>query len=121
MRKFMVISIPIVTLAFFILIMLSGDFLKKPLGKDDNIPKIIEEITSDLNNENWEQVIKETEKLEAAWRKVIARIQFSGERDEINSLSMNIARLRGAITARNKSNALVELSEAYEHWEDIGK
>lgn len=121
MRKFMVISIPIVTLAIFILIMLSGDFLKKPMGKDDNMPKIIEEITRNLNNENWEQVSKETEKLEVAWKKVIARVQFSGERDEINSLSINIARLRGAITARNKSDALVELSEAYEHWEELGK
>lgn len=121
MRKFMVIAIPIVTLIIFVLVMLSADVLKRPLGKDDNVPEAILEIIQDVDNGRWEEVGRGTEKLEAAWKKVTKRIQFSAERDEINALSMNIARLHGAIMARDKANALAELNEAYEHWRDIGK
>ncbi len=121
MRKFMVIAIPIVTLIIFILIMISADFLKRPIGRDDNVPEAIQEIMQDIDKERWKEAGRGTEKLEVAWKKVIKRVQFSAERDEINALSMNIARLRGAIMAKDKANALSELNEAYEHWKDIGK
>lgn len=121
MRKFMVIAIPIVTLVFFILIMLSDNFLKKPLGKNDNIPQAIEGIIEDINDERWEEASKKTEELNNIWKRVVRRVQFSSERDEINSFSMNIARLRGAIMAKDKANALAELSEAHEHWKELGK
>lgn len=121
MRKSMIIAIPIVTVTFFILIMLSGNYLKKPLGKNDNIPQAIEEIIQDINNERWEEVSRKTEDLQGTWKKIVRRVQFSSERDEINSFSMNLARLRGAIMAKDKSSALIEIKEAYEHWDELGK
>ena len=48
-------------------------------------------------------------------------IQFSSERDEINAFTMNVARLRGAIRAQDKAISLSELSEAFEHWKQLGK
>ena len=71
--------------------------------------------------DNWGEVETETENLEAAWKKVVGRIQFSLERDEINYFTTNLARLQGAILARDKSSALIELKEAYNHWENLGK
>lgn len=121
MRKFLVIAIPIVTLVFFVMVMLSGDVLKQPLMGDDNIPLSIETIIQDVNHENWEAANQNTDHLKSVWDTVVTRIQFSSERDEINALSMNIARLRGAIQARDKSIGLTELSEAYEHWKELGK
>lgn len=121
MRKFMVMAIPIVTLIIFVLIMLSADVLKRPIGEDDNMPQAIQEIIQAVNKEEWEDAYRKTDKLETAWKKVIKRVQFSAERDEINALNINIARMRGAIMAKDKANALAELSEAYEHWRDIGK
>lgn len=121
MRKFFVITIPIVTLVFFILIMLSGNYLKNPLGKDDNIPQIIQVITNDIKNGKWQEASNNTKRLDIVWDKVVKRVQFSSERDEINAFSMNVARLRGSIIAKDKSNALSELSEAYEHWKELGK
>lgn len=120
MRRFMVIAIPIVTLIVFILIMLSGSILKSPLGQNDDVPKVISEITKEIKNERWEEVSKKTEELDELWRKIVNRVQFSSERDEINYFSMNIARLRGAIMAKDKGNALVEINEAYEHWDELG-
>ncbi|BCZ49113.1 hypothetical protein psyc5s11_51800 [Clostridium gelidum] len=121
MRKFLVITIPIVTLAFFVLIMLSSSILKGSLGKDDNIPESIELIIQDVESENWESASDKTENLSNVWEKVVKRIQFSSERDEINSFDTSIARLRGAIMAKDKSSSFMQLNEAYEHWEGLGK
>lgn len=121
MRRFLVISIPIVTLVFFVMVMLSGDLLKQPLGGDDNIPQSIETLVQDVNHENWEAAKQDTDNLNRVWDKVVNRVQFSSERDEINAFSSNIARLRGAIQAKDKSIGLTELSEAYEHWKELGK
>ena len=121
MRRFLMIAIPIITLVFFVIVMLSGDILKQPLGGDDNIPQSIETIIQDVSHENWEAANQNTDNLNKVWDKVVTRVQFSSERDEINDLSMNIARLRGAIQAKDKSIAFTELSEAYEHWKELGK
>lgn len=121
MRKFLVVSIPIVTLSFFILVMLSGNYLKRPLGNDDNVPMSIQIVIEDVNNGRWKEAYKNTEKLSNAWKKVIKRVQFSSERDEINALSTSIARLRGAISAQDKSSALIELNAAYEHYNGLGR
>ncbi|MDF2592539.1 MAG: hypothetical protein K0S75_2005 [Clostridia bacterium] len=120
MRKFFVISLPIGALIFFVLIMISGNYLKMPMGKNDNIPEIIEVLIHNLDEEKWEEANRNTEVLSKAWSNIIERVQFSSERDEINAFSMNVARLRGGIAAKDKANSLSELYEAYEHWKELG-
>ena len=121
MRKFMIIAIPLVTLILFVMVMLSGDILKQPLVGDDNVPGSIETVVQDIKQENWEAAKQDTDHLTRVWDKVVNRVQFSAERNEINDLSMNIARLQGAIQAQDKTTGLTELSEAYEHWKSLGK
>ena len=121
MRKFLVITIPIVTLILFVVIMLSGNLLKKSLGENDNIPESIQLIIQDVESENWEDASNKTENLSNNWEKIVKRIQFSSERDEINSFQASIARLSGALMAKDKSASLIELNEAYEHWNGLGK
>lgn len=121
MRKFLTVAIPIVTLAIFICVMLSGGILKKPLGKNDDFSQAIENAIQDINQDNWVEANKDIENLEKAWKKVIHRIQFSAERDEINDISTSIARLRGAARVEDKANSIIELYEAYHHWSVIGQ
>ncbi|TGE30997.1 DUF4363 family protein [Desulfosporosinus sp. Sb-LF] len=121
MRKFLVIAIPIVTLVFFVLVMLSGNVFKQSLGGDDNIPQSIETLMKDANQENWDAANQNADHLNRVWNKIVNRVQFSSERDEINAFTINIARVRGAIQAKDKSVVLTELSEAYEHWKELGK
>lgn len=121
MRKFLVISIPVVSIALFILIMLSDSLLKKPLTGNDNIPEAIKLVINDIDNEDWSRAEGNAIKLLDAWDKVVKRVQFSGEKDEIDGFYKNIARLRGAIAAKDKSDAFMELYEAYEHWENLGR
>ncbi|HBR02401.1 MAG TPA: hypothetical protein DD738_07305, partial [Ruminiclostridium sp.] len=66
----MVITIPIITLILFTLVMLSGEFLKQPIGKDDDIPQAIEELKKTIQQEEWSQVSKKTDELEKMWKKI---------------------------------------------------
>ncbi len=122
MRKFLIITIPIVTIVFFILVMESDILLKRPLGNNNNsIPKSINTVINDIQRDDWDKAVKDTNNLSEVWKKIVRRVQFSSERDEINAFSINLARLRGSILAKDKAGAFSELYEAYEHWEDLGK
>lgn len=121
MRRFLVIVIPIFSILLFIGIMLSGSFLKKPLGDDDNIPEAIDELIRTIQSENWAEAGIKAKELDDIWKRIVNRVQFSSERDEINFFSMSLARLEGAILAEDKLSALMELKEAYEHWEQLAK
>ncbi len=121
MRRFLVISIPIVTIVLFVLIMLSDMVLKNSFYTDDNIPVSIDSVRKEIEENNWEEANSKTLQLTTAWNKVVKRVQFSAEKDEINGFDKNLARLKGAIAAKDKSDAFMELNEAYEHWVNLGK
>ncbi len=121
MRKFFVIAIPIVTLALFVAIMLSSSFLKKPMGKNDNFPKAIHIMIDNVNEEQWDKASQDIDKLDQMWKKITKRVQFSSERDEINYVSTNLARLKGAVQSKDKSSALMELYDAFNHWKELGE
>lgn len=63
---------------------------------------------------------RDLEDMEKTWRKVIPRIQFSMESDEINNLGISVARARAAITAKDQAGALKELEDAASHWHNLG-
>ncbi|NLX63365.1 MAG: DUF4363 family protein [Clostridiaceae bacterium] len=119
MRRLLVIAIPLVTIILFLAVMLSGNFLKQPLGKDDDIPGLIETLIKDIQDEQWDKVNQKAEELNNAWGKVVNRIQFSAERNEINNLSVALARFKGAILEKDRTSAIMELKEAYEHWNQL--
>ncbi|GAA0727513.1 DUF4363 family protein [Clostridium malenominatum] len=121
MSKFIQKAIPIIILLVFIVVMLSGNYLKRPLSKEDNLPQAIQIVMKNVSENRWEEASKNTEALGHIWTRIIKRVQYSSERDEINALSTNIARLNGAILSRDKSSALIELSEAHEHWVNLGR
>lgn len=121
MRKFLVIFIPVAFLVISILIMLSGQFFKKPMGYSDNVPKHMDIITEAVTSDNWKLAGQNIDELETAWKSVTKRIQFSSERDEMNALSVSIARIKASISSRDKTASLMELSEAKQHWDDLGR
>lgn len=120
MKKIIYYLLPVVLLAIFVTIMLSGSYLKQPRGEADNVPGKLAIVKEDVRKADWESAQRELEGLEAAWRKVVPRIQFAMERDEINHLGINLARARAAITAGDKAGALMELEEAATHWRNLG-
>lgn len=113
----------VITLIFagFIFIMNGGDLFKKPLGTQDNFVLYLDRARENISAGEWEQAIDNNDKLNRAWKKIVPRIQFSVEKDEINAINVSLARLKGSIATRDKKPALVELSEIREHWENLNK
>lgn len=121
MRRFFAIFTPIAILIFSVLIMLSGNFLKKPRGDLDNVPKHMNTVTSAVLSNDWTSARKNANKLDSAWKIVLKRVQYSGERNEINALGVSISRIKAAITAKDKNSCLIELGEAQRHWLNLGQ
>jgi hypothetical protein len=121
MRKLVYYSIPIIVLIVFVLIMNSGGYLKRPRGEEEDLPGLIKIVEEDLLNERWDSVSLNVDRLKNTWQKVIPRVQFSVERDEILAINRGLARIQGFIKARDKAGALAEISEINEHWNDLEK
>lgn len=120
MRKFLVRAIPIVTIIIFVLVM-NIDILYKKYFDKNNINNSINQIISKVNDDKWAEANTNTDQLKESWKKVVRIIQFSAERGEIQSFDKNISRLQGAIVTKDKNNAIIELHEALEHWENINE
>lgn len=121
LTKIISFVIPCVTLVFFVLVMLSGSYLKKPFNPSEDVVKFINSCMSDVKAEHWDDAEKDLKALEKAWEKITPRIQFSVERDEIYNLSINIARLKGSIGTKDKTSSLMELNETLENWHELTK
>lgn len=105
----------------FVAVMTTGGLLKKPFGKNDDVMQAMETIKTDVTNEKWERTEGDLNNLKTAWKVVKKRIQFSVERDEMNLIDTNIARVEGALKVHDKSFIIIELSEMKDHWNELEK
>jgi len=115
-KRFLVYLLPVAILALFIFVMNSNIYLQRNRSKDNNFPMYIEKVKEDIRNNRWNEAKINIEKLENSWNLIMPKLQFSVERDEIGDLNASLARLKGAITAEDKGEALADLNEAQEHW-----
>lgn len=121
MKKSIRIIIPIILLGIFIAIMTTGAILKMPMSKEDDLITFIEKMEEEVLNHEWEKASEHLDDAKNAWRKVVRRIQFSAERDEINDLHKTLDRTRGFIKAEDTGGAMAELAEARNIWKELGK
>jgi len=121
MKKFISYAIPIVTLAVFIFLMLGGTLFKKPLNPSEDVLAFTEVSIQHVKAENWDMLEKDIINIDTAWKKIIPRIQFSVETDEITDLSLNIAKLKASISVEDKISTMIELNEVIENWNELTK
>lgn len=121
MKKLKFYIIPVMTLILFTAIMTTGGPLKRSFGKNDNVMKYIDNLMSDVKSEKWQQAESDIKYLKRAWEIVKKRVQFSVEKDEMNLIDMNIAKMEGALTIHDKSFFIIELSEMKGHWNELEK
>ncbi|MDD4548785.1 MAG: DUF4363 family protein [Syntrophomonadaceae bacterium] len=121
MGKISYYSAIILILVFFIVVMNAGDYSKKPRSESDDVVLYMEQLQQNILLEQWEEAEVNNKKLHKAWQKIIPRIQFSVEKDEINAISVNFSRLSAYITSRENEDALAELYESREHWDNLNK
>ena len=121
MKKFISFAIPIITLTVFLLIMLGGNYFKKPHASSEDVIAFVELSIKHVKTQKWDALTSDIEKIDLAWKKIMPRIQFSVETDEIRNITLNIARLRGSIWSKDKTSTLVELNEIIENWGELTK
>jgi len=121
MKKFLSYLLPIAVLVAFVIIMNSGDYLKKPQGVNDDFESYASRLEQDLQTLAWKEAEQDFKRLYNAWNIIIPRIQFSVEKDEINHINVNLARLESFIKSRNTDLAHAELKEIKEHWQNLNK
>ncbi|MGY0374135.1 DUF4363 family protein [Clostridium sp. JNZ J1-5] len=121
MKKFFPYLIPITAIAIFIVVMFSGKYLKKPRNPSEDVLGFVQMAMNHTKAEDWSKVKEDITHIDKAWKKVVPRIQFSVERDEIYRIGVNIARLKGGSTAQDKSSVLMELNELLENWDELTK
>ena len=121
MRKFIIIALPIVTILLSVLLMLSGTWLKNSSSLGKKITDNINSLGKSIQEEQWEETEKGIMELELNWKRVVRLVQFSVERDEINYFNSNLARLKGAVLAKEKADSLIELHDAFDHWKGLGR
>jgi len=119
MKKFISYSIPIITLTVFVLIMLSGSYLKKPRNSSEDVIAFTQISILHAKAEKWDMLKDDVTSISTAWNKIIPRIQFSVQRDEIYNISLNIAGLRGSIASQDKANTIIGLYEIIENWNEL--
>ena len=119
MKKFISYLIPIATLAVFIIVMLSGNYFKKPRNSSEDVIGFVELSIIHAKVENWNKLKQDTANIDIAWKKIIPRIQYSVETDEVYNINLNLARLKGSIASEDKASTLIELNEIIEDWDEL--
>ena len=119
MKKFISYSIPIITLAIFVLLMLGGNYLKKPHNPSEDVLGLTQTSIEHAKAEKWDMLSQDLANIDTAWKKIIPRIQFSVERDEIYNISLNLAGLKGSVASEDKASTLIGLNEIIENWDEL--
>lgn len=119
MKKFISPAIALVVLTLFVFLMLSGNYFKKPRNSSEDVIAYVETSIKHATTNNWDMLNEDLTSIDKAWNKIIPRIQFMVERDEIYNINLNIARLRGSIASEDKANTLMELNEIIENWNEL--
>ena len=101
--------------------MLSGNYFEKPRNPSEDVITFVNLSIKDAKVENWDKLEQNLASIDFAWKKIIPRIQFSVERDELYNISLNIASLRGSIASKDKTSTLIELNEMVENWDELTK
>lgn len=119
MKKVKRYTLPIIALLLFILIMNSGEILKRSYTKNDDVQKYISIMKNNIIGEKWQKATATLNLLKNAWKIVGKRIQFSVERDEMTMIDTNISQIQGSLIIHDKSSAIIELQELLGHWNEL--
>lgn len=121
MRKILYYSAISLLLLTFVFILNSGDIAKKPWEKDDNFVLYAARLQKDVAIKDFQRAEADLKQLKKAWSKIVKRIQYSVEKDEINSIYVNLARLTAHIENRDQKSARVEIEEMWNHWHHLNQ
>lgn len=121
MTKSIYYGVVLLVIVCSVFIMTGGDIMKKSWCDADNVVGFADRLDTALTQQNWPQAQLEHAALSQAWKHVMPRIQFSVEKDEMNAISTNLARIHAYILCQDQTGALAEASELRDHWVNLAK
>jgi translation initiation factor 1 (eIF-1/SUI1) len=92
-----------------------------PYLKPDDINRDLNNLEKNIDVANWKESQIDIKEIKSNFRRTVSLIQFFVEKDDINNLTNNLARLESSIKSKNKSSALLEVGEARQRWDTIGE
>lgn len=119
--KFMYKVIPVAILSVSIVMMLSGQWLKHSIGKEDDVIKGMTMLEQAVKEEDWDAAANHVEVIDSAWRQVVKRIQFSVERERIREVDAAIVRLKAAVSVQDEKKVIEEVEFFYMIWDTLGE
>ena len=88
---------------------------------DDNLEELLIEVRQMIENKTNDYTLELVERLEKSWNIIRKRIQFSCEKDKLFEFETSLARLKGAVKAKDREKAIIEielLTYYYDNLED---
>lgn len=118
LRTIIAYAIPVIILAFSITIMLIEPGRTKRVDGDQFLQKI-DKLQSQVEAGDWEKAGLEIKNLRQEYRRIIPHIQFSGERDEINQITIALAQIEAYVSCHDRNEAIASLYLARAHWANL--
>lgn len=120
-KKITLYTVTALILALFIFVMNSDFLFKRPI-EGYSVENHISIIEKDIKSNDWDAASDEIATMSKYLdKKVMPYIQFSDERDNMNSLEKYLREIKAGISTKNQTAALVSLENIKYDWEDLGK
>lgn len=119
MKRTAAYLIPTLTIIIFVAVMQGGIYYFTPKELKNSLPRQVQQIENDILSSHWDNAGKDQNKLHQTWEKLIPLIEYHAEKDAIDGIIKSLGRLDGAIKARDRGDALAELGEITEHWDNL--
>lgn len=121
LRKIVHYGAPVLVIVVSLFIMQGGSLIKGPTSAEDDVSGLMNTLERNVLAGEWGNAEAVARELVATWSEMIPRVQFSGERRELQDLTTSLHRLVGYTMAQDVGGALAELAEAREHWTDMAR
>ena len=121
MKKSTLLIIISAFIIVFIGIMQSGKLIKNMGGEAQDLPRNVKELMDIIKEENWQEADKKSEKVDRIFNQKSQWLQISEERDRLDEIARELARVKGYIYAEEVGGSLAALEAVLENWKEIGE
>ncbi len=110
LRRWLGWVLPAAVLLIFAVTLNAGTYLKRPMGRHDDVPGALSHLEQAIMSERWTESGAAHATLSSAIAAVRRRIALASERSELQRFEETLGMLDGSLKARDKASALQHLA-----------
>lgn len=118
---FLFYLLPACALLLFAFMMNSTRFLQQSFPANGPFSSYTTQLEENIKAQAWEEAQASFGELQSAWKQVSPRLQLAAEKDKLEELDENMARLSALIECQDQAAALSELYAAANNWINISR